>query len=176
MSVNATKATRNLRHATIVLTDGTPTTPKTITLFGESGDLTWTTLLADTQIVRDRGEIWHAAPGDTAPVTGRFTLQFVEFVKQATDAADLVTAYEFLTRTGGAAAYVKKNSGIDDWNVEVKVTIANAQMVPATDKDEIITFGKFIPQNVEFSEGAETNTLAFDFMDFELKPAIVKAT
>lgn len=174
MSVNAAKATRNLRHATIVLTDGTPVTPKTITLFGEAGDLTWTTQLADTKIVRDRGEIWHAAPGDAVPITGRFTIQFTEFIKQAADTD--VTAYEFLTRTGGAAAYVKKNSGIDDWNIEVKVTIANAQMVPATDKDEIITFGKFIPQNVEFSEGDDANTLSFDFMDFETKPTIAKAT
>jgi hypothetical protein len=101
-------------------------------------------------------------------------LQFVEFIKQAADTD--ATAYEFLTRTGTAVAYVKKNSGIDDWNIEVKVTIANAQMVPATDKDEIITFGKFIPQSVEFSEGDDTNTLSFDFMDFETKPTIAKAT
>ena len=170
MSVNTDKETRNLRHATIVLSDGTPVTPNTITLFGEVGDTTWTTVLAATKIIRDRGEIWHAAPGDTAPVTGRFSVQFVEFLKQTGDTD--VTVYEFLTRTGGAAAFVKKNGNITDWNVEMKITI---DAIRATDKAEIITFGCMIPQNVEFSEGEDTNTLAFDFMDFELKPTIAKA-
>ena len=160
------QVTKNLRDSTIVMNDNVA---ETITLAIEEGDLAYTE--ADGVVrVLDRGDLSHMRQGDEAAVEGSMSMKYVEFIKQT--GAVNPTAYEALSQTGGAAAWVSTNAdGGDVYTLEMVVTIVS----PTTgEDDETITFAFLHAENIEFNEGDEYNTLSFTFLDWEVRPSYAK--
>lgn len=168
------RQTRNLRDGTLVINDGVA---ETITVALEEGNLSWG-ITKNIKNILDRGDLSHMRQGDEAPVTGKMTLKFNEFISSSstsgtgTASAEDPTPYEAFTRTGNAAAWVSTNDDNGDVHtVEMVFTIDD----PNAAIDETVTFAKVSIMSIEFGEGDEYDTLVIEFQDFETAPTIAKA-
>ena len=160
--------TRNLRDGQLAINDGSPS-PNTITLALDEGDLVWTERSRVVNVL-DRGDLSHMRQGDEQPVTGRFTLKFVEFISSGAPADP--TPYEVLNRIGAAASWTSTNDDNGDvYTLELVFTITNPD---PSGSDETVTFAKLCPARIELSEGDEYDTLSVEFQDFETAPTIAK--
>lgn len=158
--------TRNLRDGELVIRDGSQS-PNTITLTLHDGDLSWTRTSPVVNVL-DRGDLSHMRRREQEPVTGRFTLKFVEFVSSGAPADP--SPYEALHQIGAAAGWTSTNDDNGDvYTLELVFTISNPD---PSGGDETVTFAKLCPTEVQFHEGDECNTLRVDFQDFETSPTI----
>lgn len=160
--------TKNLRDATMKIEDGAGT-PNSITLALEEGDLSYA-IKQNVINVLDRGSLSHQREGDEEPVTGSFTVKYVELIKQT--ASSNPTPYEALTQTGAAASWTSTNTdGGGVYNTSIILEINDPD---ATNQDERTTLSKVRATSIDFSEGDEYNTLAFEFQAFVTKPTVAK--
>lgn len=161
--------TKNLRDSTITFSDGTTPTANSITLVLEEGDLKFD---AKQNVINisDRGVLDHQRVGDQEVITGSMTLKYVELIKQS--AGTNAMPYEVVTRTGTAASWVTTNTdGGDVFNFTIMITINDPD---ATRSDEKFTFTKVRVTSIGFQEGADYNTLSFEFQAFQTLPTVAK--
>lgn len=139
---------RNLRDGSLKIKDGAGT-PAQITCSLEEGDLSWTQR-KPANIILDRGVLDHSRLAPDEPVEVSFTLKFQSLSKHAT-----TTEYDALTKTGGAAAWVSDESNSDVYAVILEFTVADPG-----GGSEVITFTRFIPEEISFQEGDPYDTLS----------------
>jgi len=160
--------TKNLRDATIVFKDGSAP-PNMIALVCEEGDTTWRESHAIVNVL-DRGSLSHLRAGDEAPIEGSMTLKFKQFIMQTSDSTP--EPYEVLRGIGGAASWISTNpDGGDVVAFDMDVFIASPT---SGEENDYIAFTKVVATEVTFTEGAEYDTLAFNFTAFETAPVIIK--
>lgn len=142
--------TRNLRDGQLIIADdgGTAGMDK-VTVDLEEGDLSYTERKPVT-IVTDRGVLDHARLAPEEPVELSFTMKFQSF-----SVHDTITPYDALTQTGGASAWGSDEPNSDVYAVILEFTIDD----PANGTDEVLTFARFCPEEIVFTEGEEYNTL-----------------
>lgn len=156
--------TRNLRDGQIKLKDGTGT-PLSVTLTLESGDLSWSVKQVGIQVL-DRGVLDHVRLGDQQPVALSFTIK-VDRVHEATSP---VTVYNAFKKTGAAATWVSVGASHEVFMLKVEFTVLDPAGGGAD--NEVITFNRVYYEEMNYSEGDETNTLEFSGVDHETAPTI----
>jgi hypothetical protein len=138
----------DLKSCTIIFKDGTGT-PNELELKMDDGTLQWT-VARDIQVKLDRGEIDYLKEGDEVPmkiqIEGRFAA-----IKSSS--GDLVTPFEFLTKTGGASAYLSTAAVCAADAVDIVVEFDHN--CGTTVQDEIITFSDFTYEEIggDFKDG-----------------------
>ena len=159
--------TRNLRHGSLQLRDG-QANPNTLAVAIEEGDLSFTESKPGV-VVKHRGGLDHWSKGEEQEVSVNFTIKFVEWISKTSPAAAIVAAgaggavtsisvREFLTGRGVGGALLTSSSGRNDvFTITLRFTIAN----PAStgDQAEQLDFALFNCESLEFSEGAEYDTI-----------------
>lgn len=158
--------TKNMKDGTVKIKDNGS---NEITLVIEEGDTAW----SESHPVRnisDRGNLSHMRQGNQEPVTGTFTLKFVEIIKQ-TGASD-PTPYEALKGVGAASGWATTNDdGGDVYTTDIDLEIVN----PVSGEDnERHTLSKVHVTKIDFKEADEYDTLAFEFQAYEIAPTIAK--
>ena len=154
--------TRNLRDGVIKLKDGTGT-PLELTLALDMGNLQFTEKVNHIQ-VKDRGVLDHTRPGDQEAVA----LSFGVKVDRVSEASSPYTLRDALKAENSASAWVTVGNAWEPYQLIVEFTI-NDPDTSGSD-DETITFNKFHPEEIEFSEGDEFNELQCSGFSFETKP------
>jgi hypothetical protein len=161
--------TKNMRDSTITFYDGTLPTAQSLVLVLEEGDFKFSTTRNVINIL-DRGVLSHQRPGNEEVVTGSLTIKFVEFIKQS--ALTTPVPYEVVTHTGAAASWVTTNTDSGDvYNFDMKLDIVDPV---SANGNERIVLSKVFVTGVEFGEGDEYNTLAFNFQAFITAPTVSK--
>ncbi len=168
------RATRNLRDDELRIYDATPAVNLTIVAL-DSGDLAWESTRPQGRNainVLDRGSLSHLRPGDEAPVRLTFTIKYVECYKQTVNLP--ATAYEAIHHIGSAAGWVTTNNdngGVYTLDMDFIITAPN----DSSEESEMISFRK-VHGDVNFTEGDEFNTLAFDGEAFMVEPEVLKVS
>lgn len=148
--------TRNLRHGSLVLKDG-DSPVNTLPIAIEEGDVSFTEGKPGVS-VKHRGGLDHWSKGEEVEVPVSFTLKFVEYVQKTgatVGVPSTISPRDFLM--GAHADLVTTSGRTDAFTLTLEFTIANP--VITGDQAEVLTFTKFKAESVEFSEGAEYNTL-----------------
>jgi len=171
MPVSNTYPTRNLQGGTLVIQDGTPTTPLTLTVIGEEGNLEWTAKPRPGVPVTDRDLIETAfdAPAVETPMTFSFTIKYRYCLAETPEP---LSPYEALLKKGGAAAWVSTTSA-GTFRVNLQFTIANPI---AASKSELIVLPDAGNFEVKFAEGKEFNTLQVSGDCLAIEPTITRPT
>lgn len=156
--------TRNFRDGAIAIEDGTTPTANTVTLTLEMGDLTFTERKEYVQ-VDDRGALDHVRNGNQVPVPLSFSVK----VDRVSEASSPVTLRDALAGLRSASSWVSVASAWEPYAVKVVFTVSDPDTV--TGDDEVITFAKFFPEEIEFAEGDDTNTVGASGFSYEEKPA-----
>lgn len=142
---------RNLRDGTLKVADASGTGgANLVTVSLEEGDVSWRER-HPSEIIKDRGVLDHARKGEDEPVEMSFS---VIFQSLSTHAA--TTLYDALTQTGGASAWSSDEPSSDVYAVILEFTISD----PAGGSDEVITFARFLPEDIDFQEGMPANRLS----------------
>lgn len=131
---------RNLRDGTITIKDG-KSTPSTVTIDLEDGNLSWTEHTPATFIL-DRGVLDHARKAPDVPCDVSFSMIFQSLSKHST-----LTPYDGLTKTGGASTWTSEMT-TDVYAVIIEFVVAD----PAGG-NETITFTEFVPEEISVQEG-----------------------
>ena len=154
---------RSLKDGTIVLADagGTAGANK-VTVTVEEGDLSYTER-SPANIISDRGVLDHARKANEEPLELSFSVRFQSFSLHST-----LTVYDMLTKTGGAAAFTSDEPSSDVWAIIVEFTIAD----PAGGSSEVVTFARFLPEEISFQEGDPHNALSVSGRGVETAPTI----
>lgn len=159
--------TRNLRHGSLVLHDG-QTANNTLAVAIEEGDLSFTEAKPGVS-VKHRGGLDHWSKGEEVEVSVSFTIKFEEYISKTSPAAAIValaaggavtsiSVREFLTGRGVGGALLTSMSGRNDvFTVSLWFSVANP--VISGDQAELLKFNNFNCESIEFSEGAEYNTI-----------------
>jgi hypothetical protein len=159
--------TRNLRHGSLQLRDG-QAAANTLSVPIEEGDLSFTESKPGV-VVKHRGGLDHWSKGEEIEVPLSFTIKFVEYISKTSPASAIVAAgaggevtsisvREFLTGRGVGGALLTTKSGRNDvFTIDAWFTIANPAL--SGDQAEVLKFLNFNCESVEFSEGAEYNTI-----------------
>ena len=142
---------RSLKDGTITIEDRAlvGSTPNSVTVDLEQGDLSWTEQ-RPVNIVSDRGVLSHARMASEVAYDVSFSMMFQSFSKHAT-----TTPYDALTRTGGASAWASTEPKGDAYATNLKFTITD----PAGGASEEVFLEQFILESHEFSEGDDFDTL-----------------
>lgn len=157
---------KNMKDGTVKIKDNVA---ESITLIVEEGDFSYSESHPVRNIM-DRGALSHMREGNEEPVTGSFTLKFIEMIKQ-TSASD-PSPYEALKGTGGASAWATTNTdGGDVFTTDIDLEIAD---VVSGNENERISLAKVRATKIDFKEGDEYDTLAFEFQAFQVEPAVEK--
>jgi hypothetical protein len=163
-------APKDLSDATIKLEDGTTPTANSLTIAVEDGDLNFE-IKQPIYNILDRGSLSHMREADEEPVTGSFSIHFMQAIKATTDSTPEVK--EVMEFSGGAASWVTTNDDRGDVKtLTMKFEIVNPD---STLENERITFSKVRFTSIKFEEG-RPDKLSVDFQAFQTKPAVAKYT
>jgi len=145
--------TRNYRDGILTIIDGTTPTPNEREVVGCDGDLTFSESQESFLVMR-RGVIDSIREGDQQPISVSFTVKFEQW--QAADGASTgISVVDALKKRGGASAWKSVDTcGPYMVNLEFKI-----KDICTPGAFEVLTFQKFVCDTVDFSEGAEYNTL-----------------
>jgi hypothetical protein len=111
----------------------------------------------------DRGVLDHARLGNEEPVDLSFSVMFQSLSTHAS-----TTLYDGITKSGGASAWVSDEPNSDVYAVIVEFTVTD----PAGGASEVLTFARFIPEEISFQEGDPSDTLAVSGRAVITAPAI----
>jgi hypothetical protein len=154
---------RSLKDGTMKIADAGGTAgANVITVDLEDGDVSWTERHPNN-IISDRGVLDHARKANEEPVEISFSTKFQSF---STHAA--ITPYDALTKTGGASAWVSDEPSSDAYAVILEFTIAD----PAGGAAEVVTFARFLPEELPFQEGDPNDTLSISGRAVITAPAL----
>ena len=160
-------APKNLTDGTIKLQDGSGT-PNSVTIAVEEGDLTFSNK-QNVDNILDRGSLSHMREGEEEPVTGSFSVHFIQLIKAGGDSDPELQ--EIASFTGAAASWVSTN----DDNGDVKTIDLLFEIVNPDSglENERITFTKVRFLSWDLEEG-RPNKLSVEFQAFITRPAIAK--
>lgn len=159
---------KNMRDGTIKLKDGTAT-PLVLTVTLDEGNLTYAMNANPSFTVFDRGVISHVRKGDEVPITGSFSVKYVDLI--APDAAANETLYEVITKTDDASDWISTSTGTDVYTLDLEFLIND----PGGGTDETVTFPDCAFTDVEFAEGDEFDTLSVSFTSIATRPTVAHA-
>ena len=135
---------KSLRDGTIKIADSGGTGGgNSVTVDVEDGDLQYTEK-NPANIILDRGVLDHARLANEEPIELSFSMKY-----QSHTAHVSPSPYDALTQTGGASAWVSDEPSSDVYAVIIELTMTD----PAGGAAEVLTFARFIPENIEFNEG-----------------------
>lgn len=142
---------RSLKDGTIKLRvdDNGAGSEGSVTVNLEEGDLSFTER-TPVVIHRDRGVLDHARKASAEALELAFSMMFQSFTKHADP-----TPYQVLKKLGSASSWVSQESNSDAWAVDVEFTIAD----PAGGASEVLSFDRFVPEEVGLQEGEEFDRL-----------------
>lgn len=163
------QVTKNLQDGVIKLVDGVSYVPNELEVIVEEGNLTFNEKKEPKKIL-DRGKLSHLRGKDEEPVTGSFSIKFVEFISQVSPGNP--TLYEVLNKIGEASSWITTNTdGGDVYTLTAKFEIATPT---SGEKAERVTFALFYPTSIDFKEGDEFDELTVEFEAFITAPTIEK--
>ena len=156
-------STRNLRHGTLILRDGTLPTPNLMTIPIMDGDLDFT-ITIPTFVVKNRGRIDHKRVGDETEVDIKFSFKFEQWEYQNANTG--VSPADALLQKGGAANWISSGPSCGPYAVDLVYRIADP--CNANNYEELV-FAAFNPETLNFKEGSEFNMIsvsgkALDFL------------
>lgn len=164
----ATPKTIDLKECTIKFIDGTPTTPNTLTIKVDDGNLTWTRL-REVDPKKDRGKLDYLKQGDEQNMKVSIDLRW-DTLKASS--GDPVTPFDFLEKQNGASAYLSTSGLCEVDTIDIAVYVDHA--CGTTVEDEIITFSKFAFQ--EIGGDLKGGKLSVSGICNSIKPTSVRTT
>lgn len=161
---------RNLRDGELVIKDGTSSTPLSLTVLLDEGDLSWTER-TNTVEIKDRGSIsaGHTRKGDDESVSLSFTAKWTQLMGKVENSGDPLQLYEMLTFASGTSVESTSGEGEQD-TLQFEFTVID----PAGTASEKIVFAKVYRESLTMSEGDEFNLISFDGRDFEVSPVVTR--
>jgi len=162
--------TRNLRDGELTIKDGA-TTPLTLTVLLDEGDLSWTQKQQTIEI-KDRGSIaaGHLRKGDDESVSLSFTAKWTQLISRANDNADPLALYETLMFLPAANLTSTSQPG-EQQTLTLEFTVLD----PAGNASEKITFEKVYRVALSMSEGDDANLFRYTARAFQTQPGVVRA-
>ena len=158
-------AVRSLKDAVITLTNGIETA---VVLQLEGGDFSWTER-TPVNTISDRGVLDHFRLGNEVPVEWSISFMFDGFAAGNSNSAT-ISAYEFLTKTGGASAYASTTATTSDvWTFNMSILLSDPTSGSA---DDTVTFTTVTAEEVAFSEGEEFDTLTASGRVLQTAPVV----
>lgn len=148
-------STRNLRHGVLILRDGTPVTPLSLTIPIAEGDLDFT-IQKNILRVMNRGRIDHKRDGDETEMDIKFSFKFEQW-NYASGSATGVSPTDALLKIGGASAWV--STGVSCGPHAVDLVFRVSDPCSATAYEQLVFTG-FVPESVNFKEGSDANTIS----------------
>jgi hypothetical protein len=148
-------STRNLRHGTLILRDGTSITPNTLTIPIAEGDLDFT-ITKNILRVMNRGKIDHKRDGDEVEMDIKFSFKFEQW-SYAAGASTGVSPADVLLRAGGAAAWVSTGVSCGPWAIDLVFQIKDPCSATAYEQ---LVFSGFTPESINFKEGSDSNMVS----------------
>jgi hypothetical protein len=160
--------TRNLRDGELIIRDGTPGTPQSLTVLLDEGDLSWT-VRSRTIEVTDRGSIadGHTRPGDEEPVALSFAAKWTQLIGKSANAVDPLQLYETLMFLSGTDLISTSAAG-EERTLQFEFTALD----PSGVASERITFSKVYRETLTMSEGNDANLISFSGRSFEVAPLV----
>ena len=141
---------KSLRDGTVKIADASGTGGgNVVTVDVEDGDFQYTEK-NPANIILDRGVLDHARLANEEPVELSFSMKYQSHTLHVSP-----SPYDALTKTGGAAAWTSDEPSSDVYAVIIELTMSD----PAGGASEVLTFARFIPETIEFSEGDPNNVL-----------------
>ena len=154
---------KSLRDGTIVISDeGGSGGADTVTVDVEEGDLSFTEA-APVNIILDRGVLDHARLANQVPVELRFTMKYQSHTLHVSP-----SPYDALTQTGGASSWTSDEPNSDVYAVIIEFTMTD----PAGGSAEVLTFVRFFPETIEFTEGDPNNVMTVSGRALITRPAL----
>lgn len=159
--------TRNLRDGELIIKDGS-TTPKTLTVILDQGDLSWTQKQKTIE-VKDRGSIaaGHLRKGDDESVQLSFTARWTQLIGKAANSADPLQLYETLMFISASGVASTSSAG-----QQKTLTFEFTVVDPSGTASEKIVFSKVYRETLTMSEGDDSNVIAFSGRSFATAPVI----
>jgi len=159
---------RNLRDGELVIKDGTDSTPLSLTVLLDEGDLSWTER-TNTIEIKDRGSIaaGHLRKGNDEAISLSFTAKWTQLMGKSEVGADPLQLYEMLTFASGTNVVRTSSAGEQD-TLQFEFTVID----PAGLASEKVIFHKVYRESLTMSEGDEFNLISFDGRDYEVSPTI----
>lgn len=157
--------TRNLRHGSLQLRDA-QTTPNTLVIAIDEGNLSFSESRPG-QLVKHRGGLDHWSKGEEVETSLSWTIRFVDYGSRTTHAiagsaaGGAVTAYsvrDFLINAFSELTTTANTLRTDVFCCDLWFTISNP--MSSGDQQEILKFTAFKAESIQFSEGAESNSIA----------------
>ena len=146
-------STRNLRHGTLIIRDGTGT-PNTLTIPIMDGDLSFN-VKRPQFIVKNRGQIDHRRSGDQEAMDVRFSFKFEQW-SYSSGAATGISVVDALSKTGGAASWLSVDPNCGPFAVDLLFRIADP--CNANSYEQLI-FPNFSAEDIGFKEGDAANMI-----------------
>jgi hypothetical protein len=148
-------STRNLRHGTLILRDGTTPTAITLEIPIQDGDLDFT-ITYPTFTVKNRGKIDHKRTGDETEIDIKFSFKFEQW-SYASGAATGISPVDALTKKGGASAWVSTGPSCGPYSIDLIFRVEN----PCNPAEyEQLVFPAFNVESLNFKEGSEFDTVS----------------
>jgi len=165
--MSVSNITRNLRDGELVIQDGS-TTPLSLTVLLDEGDLTWTEN-QNTIEIKDRGSIadGHTRPGEEESIAVSFTAKWTQLLGTSINSTDPLQLYEMLTFAD--ASNVKSTSSAGEQRT---LTFVFTVLDPAGVATEKIVFEKVYRESLTMSEGDDSNLIAFTGRAFQTQPSV----
>ncbi|MCH7908140.1 MAG: hypothetical protein IIB38_00810 [Candidatus Hydrogenedentes bacterium] len=150
---------RSLRDGTIVLRvdDDGAGSEGTVTVDIEEGDLSYVERRPVDPIL-DRGALSHFRPAEDESVSLGFSMKFQSFTKHVDP-----SPHDVLTQQGGASAWLSQETDSDPWAIDLVFTVTD----PAGGSSEVISFDRFHPEEIAFSEAEPHDTLVVSGRGFK---------
>jgi hypothetical protein len=154
---------RSLRDGVVKIADAGGTGgANVVTVDLEDGGLSYTER-TPVNIIKDRGVLSHARLGEEEPVDLSLAMKFQSLTTHVA-----IPPYEALKKIGGAAAWVSDEPNSDVYAVIIEIVIDD----PAGGADETLTFARFCPEEIAFTEGDEYDTLTVSGRAVITAPAV----
>ena len=148
--------------ATVLINDGTTPTPLAYTLIYEEGDLSYTDVRYESNVVHDRFAIAGETQGRQTPGELSMTLRFLQFANENNGS----TIIDVIERTNAWSAAVSTGgSGYQSFLHKVTITIEGTDDGDAA--DHVIVFNK-VKLDYSYAEGDPHNTLTIEGIIYEI--------
>lgn len=129
-------ATIDLKQATLLFVDGNTTTPETLELKLDDGNLTYTRR-RNIEYRKDRGLLDSTREGDEEPMDVSLECRFSAIKSQSGNA---ITVTEFLEREGAGSSLITTGGACEPYAIDIHVQLDRDC---GTTQDEIIKFEEF---------------------------------
>jgi len=139
------------------------------TVVCDEGDVNWR-VQKETKIIKCRGEISGARPGDKVPCELGATFKWSQLLQFMSNSSDPIAPYEILTDNG--VNFTSWDDGIYCLKWEFAVSSPDG----VASNGEKITFSKVYLESLDCKEGDEANTLTFSGKSLDEKPVIIRLT